>query len=165
MLKRSIIVATLLGTTFAVAETVPITGTVESRCSIYTDTAGVYGNSVPSTLTTQPGVGGVEPVVRFDVVLANSYKAKIAYPESFTTSPNLTDSLNWTGDVTVSKVSDPQMSDYDTTKITYNNVHEYDLTVAGSTWFSVKSTVDYGVNKSFPGGSYTALVTAECIAK
>ena len=63
----------------------------------------------------------------------------------------------------VSEVSDADMSDYDTNKITYNNITEYDLTVAGSTWFKISSAADYGYNKSFPAGSYNAVVEAECI--
>ena len=55
------------------------------------------------------------------------------------------------------------MSDYDTNKVEYNNSHEYELTVSGSTWFTVASTADYGSTKSFPAGTYTAVVEAECI--
>ena len=52
----------------------------------------------------------------------------------------------------------------DTNKITYNNVTEYDLHTAGSVWLEIESSATYGQDKSFPGGSYTAIVTAECIA-
>jgi hypothetical protein len=38
------------------------------------------------------------------------------------------------------------------------------LTVAGSTWFQIDSEVTYGFGKSFPGGEYSANITAECIA-
>jgi hypothetical protein len=37
------------------------------------------------------------------------------------------------------------------------------MTVAGSTWFKISSVADYGYNKSFPAGQYTAVVEAECI--
>jgi len=57
------------------------------------------------------------------------------------------------------------MSGYETNKVEYDNVVEFDLTVAGTVWFNVTSEVAYGYNKPFPGGNYTALVTAECIAK
>ena len=43
-------------------------------------------------------------------------------------------------------------------------ITEYELTVAGSTWFSVMSEAKYGVGKALPGGEYKANVTAECIA-
>ena len=43
----------------------------------------------------------------------------------------------------------------------------FDLTHAGTTWFEVTSQATYGggQNKAFPGGSYTAVVVAECIAQ
>ena len=56
------------------------------------------------------------------------------------------------------------MSDYDNTKIEYDNVTEVALTVAGSTWFKVDTSATYGVGRALPGGSYQATVTAECIA-
>tara|TARA_R110002124_G_scaffold89966_1_gene229828 strand:+ start:1950 stop:2123 length:174 start_codon:yes stop_codon:yes gene_type:complete len=57
------------------------------------------------------------------------------------------------------------MAGYEAAKITYGSTTQYDLTVAGSTWFSSEATASYGGTKSFPGGSYTAIVLAECIAK
>ena len=142
-----------------------ITGTVESKCSVYTTTEGVYGNPNPSTLSTTAADGGVEAIIRMDVASGDYYMGRITHPNQFSSSPSLSDSVTWTGDVTVSQVSDPLMSGYDTDKVTYNNVHEYDLTVAGSTWFKVSSTATYGVGKSLPAGTYTAIATAECIAK
>jgi hypothetical protein len=56
------------------------------------------------------------------------------------------------------------MSAYDNNKIEYNNITEIDLTIAGSTWFKVASTANYGYDKAFPAGQYRAVVTAECIA-
>lgn len=56
------------------------------------------------------------------------------------------------------------MSGYETDKREYNNVTEVDLTIAGSTWFKVESSADYGFDKAFPGGTYRAIVSAECIA-
>ena len=146
------------------AESVPITGSVSSKCSIYTDTAGVYGNPTPNTLSTDPVDGGVFPVVRYDVTIADYYTAKISWPENFASSPNLTDALNWDGEVTVSSTSDALMSGYEAAKVEYNNVTEYDLSVAGSTWFQIDSEVSYGFGKSFPGGEYSANIVAECIA-
>lgn len=147
------------------AETVTITGTVQSRCIINTDTAGVYGNPNAYTLSTAPADGGVLPIVRYDVSLADAYKAKITYPTGFTTSPSLSDVVTWTGATEVQQVSDANMAAYETDKVTYDQTTEYDLTVAGSTWFKTSSTATYGVNKAFPGGTYRAVVTAECIAK
>lgn len=164
MFKKTLLVCTLLGTS-AYANDVQITGNVQSKCTIVTETQGVYGNPVASVLTTNPTAGGVEPIVRYDVVLADAYTAKISYPDGFTSSPSLTDSLNWTGTVEVSQVSDVAMADYETNKIQYNTTTEYDLTAVGSTWFKVGSEVSYGVGKSLPGGTYTAMVLAECVAK
>jgi hypothetical protein len=57
------------------------------------------------------------------------------------------------------------MSAFESSKIEYNNTVEFDLTIAGSVWFDVESTADYGYDKSFPAGDYTAMVLAECIAQ
>ena len=149
----------------AVAEDIPIVGNVEAKCVIQTDTTGVYGNPSPSNLSTDTADGGVAPIVRFDVAQADYYKALISYPESFSESPSLSDTVTWTGSVAVDQVSDTTMSSYDTNKVTYNNTTEYDLSVAGTTWFSVTSEADYGYDKAFPGGTYRAMVEAECIAQ
>lgn len=164
---RKVIAATVLLIGVAQAEDVPIVGTVQSRCVINTDTAGVYGNPNAYTLTTTPADGGVLPVVRYDVSLADAYKAKITYPTSFSTSPSLSDMVTWTGSVTVQEVSNVNMADYDTDAVTYDQTKEYDLTVTGTTWFKVASSATYGGggNKAFPGGTYRAMVVAECIAK
>ena len=50
-------------------------------------------------------------------------------------------------------------------KVTYQNTTEYDLTVAGSTWFKTSSTATNGGDKAFPSGTYRSVVQAECIAK
>jgi hypothetical protein len=152
-------------TTAVNAETTPINGIVQSKCSIYTSVQGVYGNPTPNVLATSPASGGVIPVIRYDVAQGDYYLAKLTWPNSFSSSPTLTDALNWEGEVSVSQVTDPAMSAYETSKVEYNNVAEFDLTVAGSVWFSVDSSVDYGYNKSFPSGNYTSIVTAECVAK
>lgn len=152
-------------TSSALAVDAEIVGNVQSKCTVYTDTAGIYGNPTPNMLSTAAADGGTPAIIRYDVALADYYRAVITTPESFTSSPNLTDTLVWTGDVTVSSVSDAAMSAYDNTKRVFNNVTEVDLTVAGSTWFKASSTVNYGYNKSLPGGTYRAIVTAECIAK
>ena len=147
------------------AANVPIYGSVESKCVITTDTAGVYGNPSPSELSTDSVDGGVEPILRYDILAADHYKAVISYPDSFSSSPSLSDVINWTGDVTVGQTSDAGMSAFETDKIEYNNTVEFDLSIAGSVWFKVGSTADYGYDKSFPAGNYTAMVVAECIAK
>ncbi len=165
MLRSIIVLGTVAIASSSLAEETTITGNVSSKCSIYTDVAGVYGNPNPDELSTLPADGGVMPVLRYDVSIANYYSAKIAYPIEFTTSPSLTDSLTWTGQVEVATMSDATgMANYETNKVTYDNVTEYDLTAAGSTWFKVTSGVTYGVDKSLPGGEYKAAVTALCIA-
>tara|TARA_R110000868_G_scaffold210277_2_gene460285 strand:+ start:220 stop:723 length:504 start_codon:yes stop_codon:yes gene_type:complete len=148
-----------------IAGEVDIVGNVEAKCIIQTDTSGVYGNPTADKLSTTPADSGVEPVVRYDVAVANYYLAKITHPTSFSSSPTLTDTVAWAGSTAVSNTSDALMSAYDTNKITYDSTTQFDLTVAGSTWFKTSSTATYGVSKAFPGGAYTAVVQAECIAK
>jgi len=162
------VISTILGlsiASIALAETTPITGSVSSKCSVYTDTAGVYGNPSPDELSTDPVDGGVYPVVRYDVTIADYYTAKISWPQEFITSPTLSDALNWDGEVTVSSTSDAGMAGYEAAKVEYDNITEYDLSVAGSTWFQIDSSVTYGFEKSLPGGTYSTNVVAECIAK
>jgi hypothetical protein len=150
----------------AFAEDIPITGTVQSRCIISTDTAGTFGNPNAYTLTTSPSDGGELAVVRFDVTLADAYYAQITAPSSFSSSPSLPDVVTWVGDTEVQSVSDASgMGSYETNKIEYGYTDKYDLTATGSTWFKTSSTATMGGNKAFPGGSYTALVQAECIAQ
>jgi hypothetical protein len=83
----------------------------------------------------------------------------------FSTAPALTDVVNWTGSTVTGEVSDAAMSAYDAAKVVYEATTEFDLTVAGSTWFKVSSVADYGFGRSFPGGTYRAVVQAECIAQ
>lgn len=147
------------------AEETPIVGNVQSKCQIITDTEGVYGNATPDTLSTDAADGGVEPIVRFDVLQANYYKAVIAHPMSFSESPTLIDNTAWTGSTEVGEVSETTMSTYETNKVTYDNKTEYDLTVAGSTWFKISSDVAYGFDRAFPSGIYRSVVQADCIAK
>lgn len=156
----------LTSTTWAMAEDVPIEGTVQSRCVIVTDTAGVFGNPNAYTLTTNPADGGALAVVRFDVTLADAYYAEITAPSSFSSSPSLPDVVTWTGDTEVKALSDATgMGSYETNKIEQGMKDIYDLTATGSTWFKTSSTATMGGDKAFAGGNYTALVTAECIAK
>jgi hypothetical protein len=157
--------ALLFANSLALAEEAPIVGNVQSKCVIHTDTAGVYGNPTASKLSTAAADGGVQPIIRYDVSIAGAYKAKITTPTSFSTSPSLSDTLVWTGSTSVQSVSDAAMSTYETNKVIYDSTTEYDLLVAGSTWFKSSSAVTYGYNKAFPGGTYRAVVQADCIAK
>lgn len=151
---------------YANAENVPINGTVQSRCIIQTDNPGTYGNPNAYTLTTSPTDGGELAVVRFDVSLADAYYAQITAPSEFSSSPNLPDVVTWTGDTEVQAISDATgMADYETNKVELGMMDKYDLTATGSTWFKTSSTATMGGNKAFPGGNYTALVVAECIAQ
>ena len=144
---------------------VDITGNVSAKCVIQTDKAGVYGNPSASVLSTAPSDGGVLPVIRFDVAIADYYTANITHPTSFTSSPALSDNVTWTGSTSVTKTSDAGMSGYDAAKVVYDNTTVFDLTVAGSTWFSTSSTATYAASKPFTGGTYVAVVQASCIAK
>ena len=148
----------------ALAEEAPIEGTVEAKCVITTETEGVYGNPVPYKLSTTASDGGVLPIIRYDVISADYFKASIDHPNSFSSSPTLDDTVSWSGSTSVHEVSDSNMSGYDSNKVEFNNTTEFDLTVAGTTWFKVSSTAEYGYQKAFPAGDYTALVSAECIA-
>jgi hypothetical protein len=163
---KPIIVGMTLGLacTAVQAEDVPIVGNVQAKCSIFTDTAGVYGNPTPNELSTDSADGGVAPIIRYDVAQADYYTARIRYPNSFSSAPTLTDSVTWTGSTTVSATSDTGMAGYEAAKVEFDNATEYDLTVAGTTWFSVTSNATYGFNSAFPAGQYTAIVEAECIA-
>ena len=149
----------------AVAVDVPITGEVKSRCTIDTDTPGVYGNPNAYTLTTTPSDGGVLPITRFDVTLADAYYAKVTHPDSFSTAPTPNAAVTFTGSTEVSSVGDAGMSGYEAAKTTFGNSTQYDLTVAGSVWLKTSSEATNGGDKAFPSGTYRAVVVAECIAK
>tara|TARA_R110000744_G_scaffold194009_3_gene312818 strand:+ start:1607 stop:2104 length:498 start_codon:yes stop_codon:yes gene_type:complete len=165
MIKYSLLAASLLLVPAAHAEDALIEGNIQSKCIINTDVNGVYGNPSPSKLSTISTDGGVEPIIRFDVAVANFYLARITTPTMFSTAPALTDVVNWTGSTVTGEVSDAAMSAYDAAKVVYEATTEFDLTVAGSTWFKVSSVADYGFGRSFPGGTYRAVVQAECIAQ
>ena len=162
MLKVIVPLASSIIASAAIAQT-EIVGNVDSKCIIISETPGVYGNPNPYQLTTTPTDGGVQPIIRYDVLAADYYKAVIEYPIDFTSSPILDDVVSWSGSVEVSEMSDPLMADYDTNKVAYDNANEYSMSVAGSTWFKISSAADYGFTKSFPAGTYTAVVQAECI--
>jgi hypothetical protein len=150
----------------AVANDTPINGTVQSRCIIQTDRAGAYANPNAYTLTTSPTDGGETARIRVDVTLADAYYVEITPPTEFSSAPNLPDTVTWTGDTEVDTVSDAtNMGDYETNKVEIGDMDRYDLTATGSTWFKTSSTAVMGGSKAFPGGNYTAIVTAECIAQ
>jgi len=154
------------GVSYASAEDTPINGTVQSRCIIQTDTAGTYANPNAYTLTTSSNDGGEDARIRVDVSLADAYYVEITPPTEFSSSPNLPDVVTWTGDTEVDAMSDATgMGSYETNKIELGMTDRYDLTATGSTWFETSSVATMGGSKAFPGGNYTALVTAECIAQ
>ena len=126
----------------------------------------MYGNPSAYTLTTAPADGGLPAIIRFDVTLADAYYAEITAPSEFSSSPSLPDTVTFTGDTEVSTVSDATgMGTYEADKVEYGMTDRYDLTATGSTWFKTSSTATMGGSKAFPGGNYTAMVVAECIAK
>src|SRR6056300_280781 len=166
MLKKLLISILFLVPFSVYSADVPITGNVQSRCVIATDTPGIYGNPNAYTLTTTAADGGVQPIVRYDVTLADAYYAQITTPTSFSQSPSLSDTVTWTGSTEVSTVSDAtNMGDYETNKVTFGETTQYDLTATGSTWFKSTSVATNGGNRAFPGGSYEAVVEALCIAQ
>jgi hypothetical protein len=166
MFKKAIFVAMSLSAFSASALETPINGTVQSRCIITTDTAGVFGNPNAYTLTTSPADGGAPAVIRFDVTLADAYYAEITAPSEFSVSPSLPDVVTWVGDTEVQAVSDSTgMGQYEANKVELGMTDKYDLTATGSTWFKTNATATMGGNRAFPGGNYTALVEASCIAQ
>jgi hypothetical protein len=165
-IKTITAVALLMSANYALATDSPINGTVQPKCSVYTETQGVYGNPLPNKLDTLPASGGTKASIRYDVAQANFYLARITHPDSFSSSPTLDDAVAWTGSSVVGQVSVAAMSDYEAAKvISPVNVTTFDLTLAGSTWFTVSSTATYGYNKALPAGNYTAIIKADCIAK
>jgi len=166
MKKPLIILAALLTAPMLVSATTPIAGTVASKCIVTTDTDGVYGNPSATKLSTATTDGGVLPIIRYDIITASAYNAKVTTPISFSSSPSLgSETVTWTGSTVANQMSDAGMSVFNTNKVVYNNTSEFPLTIAGSVWFDVSSVATYGYNKAFPAGSYSAVVTAECIAQ
>jgi len=162
-MKYSIAILSLVA--FPALANVQITGSVEAKCVIQTTKAGSYGNPIASKLSTTPADGGVLPIIRYDVSIADAYTANITHPTSFSSSPPLTDTVAWTGSTSVTQTSVSGMSAYEAAKVVVDNTTIFDLTLAGSTWFSTASSAVYGAAKPLPGGTYTAVVQASCIAK
>lgn len=167
MIKKSILIALMtIGAGYVMAESIPIQGNVQSKCIIQVDQPGVFGNPNAYTLTTSQSDGGLAPATRVDVTLANAYFVNITSPEEFSSSPSLPDVVTWNSSTEVAAVSDASgMGSYETSKIITGNSTRYEMTATGSTWFKTEVEATMGGNRAFPGGSYTALVTAECIAK
>jgi len=164
MFKKLILAVVLAVPLASLADNVIISGNVTSKCTIHTDTPGVYGNPSMSTLSTAAASGGVQPVIRYDVVNGGFYKAVITTPTSFSSSPTLSDVVTWTGSTVVSSVSDAAMSIYTTNKRIVGNTTEFDLTLPGTVWFKSASQASYGYNRALPSGEYRAVIVAECIA-
>jgi len=57
------------------------------------------------------------------------------------------------------------MSGYQTASTESGSMRQYDLTVAGAVWLQSTSVAVYGGNRAFPGGTYKAVVLAECVAQ
>ena len=161
MKKLLIALSLILSATATPTIAVDIDGTVESRCSVATTVPGKYGNPNAYTLTTLPASNGQVPVVRFDSSLANAYYAQVTYPTSFSSSPSLSDNVTWTGEVT----GESGMSGYQAASTTTGAMRSYPLSVAGAVWIQSTSVAVYGGNRAFPGGSYKAVVLAECVAQ
>jgi len=162
-MKYSIAILSLCA--FLALANVEITGSVEAKCVIQTTKSGAYGNPIASKLSTTPADGGILPVMRYDVLIADAYIASITHPTSFSSSPSLTDTVAWTGSTSVTQTSVAGMSAYEAAKTVVGNTTNFNLTLAGSTWFRTASSATYGSAKPLPGGTYTAVVQASCIAK
>ena len=163
MKKLLITLSLVIGATPVLA--VDIDGSVQSRCTVADVTPGKYGNPNAYTLTTDPSSNGQVPVVRFDTTLANAYYAQVSYPTSFSSSPSLSDNVTWTGAVTVKAAGESGMSGYQSASTTTGAMRQYGLSVAGSVWIQSTSVAVYGGNRAFPGGTYKAVVLAECVAQ
>jgi len=163
MKKLLIILSLMIGATPILA--IDIDGSVQSRCTVADVTPGKYGNPNAYTLTTDPSSAGQVPVVRFDTTLANAYYAQVSYPTSFSSSPSLSDNVTWTGAVTVKATGESGMSGYQSASTTTGAMRQYGLSVAGSVWIQSTSVAVYGGNRAFPGGTYKAVVLAECVAQ
>lgn len=165
-ISKGLIILLIGASSSIFAENIYIDGSVQSRCSIFTDTGGTYGNPSAFKLSTTPSDGGRAAIIRYDVSLASAYRAEIATPISFSSSPSLSDSSVFTGAVTVTQTSSSDMSGYQAASSTpTSNSRSYNLTVAGSTWFTATSEVLYGGGNQtpWPSGDYKAIVVASCI--
>ena len=121
-MKKPLIILAALLTVPAVSATTPISGMVASKCIVTTDTDGVYGNPSATKLSTASSDGGVLPIIRYDIITASAYNAKITTPISFSSSPALgSETVTWTGSTVANQMSDAGMSVFNTNKVVYNN--------------------------------------------
>ena len=118
-MKYSIAILSLCA--FPALANVEITGSVEAKCVIQTTKHGAYGNPIASKLSTTPADGGVLPIIRYDVSIADAYTANITHPTSFSSSPSLSDTIAWTGSTSVTQTSVAGMSAYEAAKIVVGN--------------------------------------------
>ena len=165
MIKKITPLIFLLSTSYAWAVNSPITGTVQASCSIVTTTPGKYGVPNIWRLSTTPSEGGQPAVIKTTIGTADKYKITITHPNSFSSSPSLSDTLAWTGSSVYTSGSASGMSAYETGKTVVGNTTTFDMTLAGTTFFTVASSAQYGYNRAFPSGSYTATIVASCVAK
>ena len=110
-MKYSIAILSLCA--FPALANVEITGSVEAKCVIQTTKSGAYGNPIASKLSTTPADGGILPIIRYDVSIADAYIASITHPTSFSSSPSLSDTIAWTGSTSVTQTSVAGMSAYE----------------------------------------------------
>ena len=168
MIKRFITLGFLLSLcNGAWATSTPIQGSVEAKCAIFTTVNPKYGNPNPYTLTTLPASGGTEAILRTDVLAADYFDLLITHPNSFSSSPTLTDSIGFTGASVVNAVGVSGMSVYETNKLVVNNTTRFRLLLAGATWYKISSVMIYGAGDTtaLPAGNYTSLITATCLAR
>jgi hypothetical protein len=107
MIKKLASVILLMSATSALALDSPIQGQVQSKCSVWTETGGIYGHPLPYKLSTTAADGGVTASIRIDVAQADYYKARFTHPNSFSSSPTLNDAVAWTGSTIVGQVCQP----------------------------------------------------------
>ena len=88
-IKTITTLAFLMPASAALAIDSPISGVVQPKCSIWTETAGVYGHPLPYKLTTTPADGGVIASIRVDIAQADYYKTRFTHPNSFSSSIGL----------------------------------------------------------------------------
>ena len=69
--------------------------------------------------------------------------------------------------MSVKATGESGMSGYHAASTTTNGgaTRQYALSVAGSVWIQSTSVAVYGGNRAFPGGTYKAVVVAECVAQ
>jgi hypothetical protein len=165
MIKKITPLIFLLSTSYAWAVNSPITGTVQASCSIVTTTPGQYGLPNVWKLSSLPADGGIDAIIKTTIAAADTYKVKFTHPNSFSSSPGLSDTLTWGGSTSYSSGSVAAMSNYEAAKTVVGNETTFDMTLAGTTFFKVNSSVTYGYNKAFPSGDYVGMIVVLCQAK